>query len=68
MHAMHLDDRDAGAALSLVREVGEARTLDEFADVTMAGLLELVPGIDTSYKRDEHRSGTRPVSGDPDQR
>jgi DNA-binding CsgD family transcriptional regulator len=49
MHAMHLDDRDAGAVLSLVREVGDAQTLDDYADITMAGLLELVPGIDTSY-------------------
>lgn len=49
MYAQHLDDRDAGAVLSLVREIAETTTLDEYADVTMACLLELIPSIDASY-------------------
>lgn len=49
MEVFALSDRDAGAVLSLVGEINRAETVDEYADVTMQGMVELIPCIDASY-------------------
>lgn len=49
MHAPQLEERDAAAVLGLVEALTTAQTLDEFAVITMTGLTEMIPCIDSSF-------------------
>lgn len=44
-----LNEHDAAAVLSLVDAVGNATTVDDYATITMTGLVDLIPCIDASY-------------------
>ncbi|MGC2239498.1 MAG: helix-turn-helix transcriptional regulator [Acidimicrobiia bacterium] len=44
-----LEESDAAAILRLLETLTAAETLDEYAHMTMVGLIELIPCIDASY-------------------
>ena len=49
MHSPELEERDTAAVLGLVEALTTAQTLDEYADIAMTGLTELIPCIDSSF-------------------
>ncbi len=49
MDSPELGERDAAAVLGLVEALTAARTIDEYALVTMTGLTQIIPCIDASF-------------------
>lgn len=49
MHSQGIDDRDAVPILALVEALTTARTIDEYAAITMTHLSKMIPCIDASF-------------------
>ena len=67
MGDLPLDAHDAYAVLELVEVISAASSVDEYAQVTMAGLFDLITCIDVSYNEMVPSEGRIEWSVVPDQ-